>query len=48
VAETPLWQDGDGNCCPTAGRAVIRLGLRDRRLLIEDVKIFKGADEAGR
>jgi uncharacterized protein YecT (DUF1311 family) len=48
VAETPLWQDGDGNCCPTAGRAVIRLGLKDRRLMIEDVKIFKGADEAGR
>jgi uncharacterized protein YecT (DUF1311 family) len=48
TAETPLWQDGDGNCCPTAGRAVIRLGLNDRRLVIEDVKIFKGADEAGR
>jgi uncharacterized protein YecT (DUF1311 family) len=48
VAETPLWQNGDGNCCPTAGRAVIRLGLGDRRLLIEDVKVFKGADEAGR
>lgn len=48
VAETPLWQDGDGNCCPTAGRAVIRLGLKDRRLVVDDVKVFKGAAEAGR
>jgi len=48
VAETPLWQGSDGNCCPTAGRAVIRLGLKDRRLVIEDVKVFRGAAEAGR
>ena len=39
TAETPLWKDGDGNCCPTAGRAFIHLELKDRRLAIVDVQI---------
>ena len=41
-----LWQEGDGNCCPKAGRADIRLGLRDRRLVIEALKITKGENAA--
>lgn len=46
TATTPLWQSGDGNCCPTAGRADIKLGLRKDRLLIQDLKIAKGEDAA--
>jgi uncharacterized protein len=42
TAQTPLWQSGDGNCCPTAGRATIRLRLDGRRFVIDDVKIVKG------
>jgi len=48
VAKTPLWQEGDGNCCPTAGRAVIQLGLQTHRLMIQDVKVFRGRHEAER
>ncbi len=46
TARTPLWQEGDGNCCPTAGRADIRLGLRDRRLVLERLQITKGESAA--
>ena len=42
TAETPLWKDGDGNCCPTAGRAFIRLELKNRRLATVDVQIKHG------
>src|SRR5215475_2975720 len=41
-ASTPLWKSGDGNCCPTAGRATIKLGIRDRRLVIVDLHIRHG------
>ena len=41
-ASTPLWKTGDGNCCPTAGRATIKLGIRDRRLVITDLQIRHG------
>ena len=34
TAATPLWKSGDGNCCPTAGRATLKLGIRDGRLVI--------------
>ena len=44
TASTPLWQKGDGNCCPTAGRADVTLGLEAERLVIRDLKIVKGAD----
>jgi uncharacterized protein len=43
TARTPLWQGGDANCCPTAGRADIKLGLSGERLAIEQVTIARGA-----
>lgn len=46
AASTPLWQAGDGNCCPTAGRADLTLGLRDGRLVIRELEIVKGAQAA--
>ena len=36
---TPLWTPTDGNCCASGGRAVFRLGLKDRRLTLEDLKV---------
>jgi uncharacterized protein len=45
-ATTPLWRPGDANCCPTGGRAAVRLGLRDRRLVIEDLKVTPGKSAA--
>jgi len=41
-ASTALWKTGDGNCCPTAGRATTKLGIRDRRLVIVDLHIRHG------
>ncbi len=46
TATTPIWQTTDGNCCPTAGRADVRLRLQDQRLVIDELKITKGADAA--
>ena len=35
TAETPLWREGDGNCCPRAGSAAATLRLdRDRIVLV--------------
>jgi len=42
TAATPIWRPIDGNCCPTAGRAVVRLGLKDRRLTITDMRVTLG------
>jgi uncharacterized protein YecT (DUF1311 family) len=42
TAETPLWKDGDGNCCATGGRAFIRLEITNRRLAIADLRIKLG------
>jgi uncharacterized protein len=47
TASTPLWQAGDGNCCPTAGRADIRLGLERDRLVLREVTIARGEKAAG-
>jgi len=46
TATTPLWQTGDGNCCPTAGKADIVLGLEGRRLVIRQLNVAKGPDAA--
>jgi hypothetical protein len=46
AASTPLWQAGDGNCCPTAGRADLTLGLRNGRLVIRELEIVRGAQAA--
>ena len=47
TASTPLWQSGDGNCCPTAGRADIKLGLERDRLVLREVTIARGERAAG-
>jgi uncharacterized protein len=47
TASTPLWQGSDGNCCPTAGRADIRLGLERDRLVLREVTIARGEKAAG-
>jgi uncharacterized protein YecT (DUF1311 family) len=46
TAGTALWQDGDANCCPTAGYATIRLGLKGQRLTLEQVAVKRGAAAA--
>jgi uncharacterized protein len=42
TAATPLWKSGDGNCCPTAGRATFKLGIKNGRLVILDLHIRNG------
>jgi uncharacterized protein len=42
TATTPLWKSGDGNCCATAGRATLRLGIKNGRLVILDLHIRNG------
>jgi hypothetical protein len=37
-----LWKSGDGNCCPTAGRATLRLGIKNGRLVILDLHVRNG------
>lgn len=34
-AETPVWREGDGNCCPSGGRVTLELGLDGDRLVVE-------------
>jgi uncharacterized protein len=46
TAATPLWKSGDGNCCPTAGRATLRLGIKNGRLVILDLHLRNGAAAA--
>lgn len=35
--ETPLYRDGDANCCPTGGTVRITLAIRSRRFVIQSV-----------
>jgi uncharacterized protein len=42
TAETPIWKDGDGNCCPTGGRAFVTLSLIGHRLKLTHVAIKLG------
>jgi hypothetical protein len=37
-AETALWRDQDGNCCPTGGQAVIGFEIRGNALVVTDVE----------
>jgi len=46
TASTALWHDGDGNCCPTAGRTTIKLALEHDRLVLHDVTIARGEKAA--
>jgi hypothetical protein len=45
-ADTPLWRDGDGNACPTGGRARLRLGWRDDRVVLQAIQ-YRPAGECG-
>jgi hypothetical protein len=31
---TPVWKDGDGNCCPTGGGLEMRFALKNHRLTV--------------
>lgn len=42
TARTPLWRPGDGNCCPTGGRADIALAWRGERLVLRDLRVTRG------
>lgn len=48
TAETPLWRSNDGNCCPTGGRAEIRLGWEGDRLVLRDLRVRLGEREVPR
>jgi len=39
LAFTPLWQDGDGACCGTAGTAVLSFQIEGDRLVLSDVTV---------
>jgi hypothetical protein len=43
-ASTPLWRKGDGNACPTGGRADLLLGWRGDRIVLRDVRLRKAAE----
>lgn len=37
--DSPLWQDRDGNCCPSGGSVHVGLALDDGRLVIRSLKV---------
>ncbi|MDP2765605.1 MAG: hypothetical protein Q8O54_12305, partial [Brevundimonas sp.] len=39
MAVTPLWQDGDGHCCGTAGTAILSFEIAGDRLVLSDVSV---------
>lgn len=39
MAVTPLWQDGDGACCGTAGTAILSFSIEGDRLVLSDVSV---------
>jgi hypothetical protein len=46
VARTSLWQETDGNCCPTGGSAVIHFTIEDGALKAGDVDYEEPKEEA--
>lgn len=46
TASTPLWRQGDGNCCPTGGRAEMTLGWQGERLVLRELRVTRGAAAA--
>lgn len=38
TAAVPLYQQGDSNCCPTGGAALVELGMKDTRIILKSVK----------
>ncbi|WP_136525377.1 hypothetical protein [Geomonas ferrireducens] len=45
IAETSLYKENDGNCCPTGGTAVVKLTLEDLRFRIQSVKFKKYVEQ---
>jgi hypothetical protein len=43
-ASTPLWRKGDGNACPSGGRADLVLGWRGDRIVLRNVRLRKAAE----
>ena len=43
-ASTPLWRKGDGNACPTGGRADLVLGLHDDRIVLRGLRHRRTAE----
>lgn len=41
TAEVGLYHRSDANCCPTGGRAVAKLALRSRRIVLVSVQVSK-------
>lgn len=39
MAFTPLWQDGDGNCCGTGGTAILSFGIEGDRLVLSNITV---------
>ena len=46
MAFTPLWQDGDGNCCGTGGTAILSFDIEGDRLVLSDVSVRDATLEA--
>jgi uncharacterized protein len=41
TADTPLWSETDGNCCPTGGSVHVILALRGDRVVIRDARVSR-------
>ena len=39
MAVTPLWQDGDGACCGTAGTAILSFSIEGDRLVLSNITV---------
>lgn len=39
MAFTPLWQDGDGNCCGTGGTAILSFEIEGDRLVLSNLTV---------
>lgn len=39
MAFTPLWQDGDGNCCGTGGTAILSFEIEGDRLVLSNITV---------
>ncbi|MEY4555268.1 MAG: hypothetical protein RL093_387 [Pseudomonadota bacterium] len=39
MAFTPLWQDGDGNCCGTGGTAILSFEIEGERLVLSNITV---------
>jgi uncharacterized protein len=39
TADTPIWRDRDGNCCPSGGSAHVTLALQDDRIVLTGLRV---------